>query len=111
MTEKKQYPDFLDKEIEPVAENTAENANIALKKGDSKARLDAIVAEIWERFDIDRDGTLDKQEFKRFALMRLKENNGTFEEARFDKLFDELDFKHTGVLDKDEMYAFIKRVL
>ena len=80
------------------------------------ADIDAVIRkcvdDIWDEYDTDRSGSLDKEETKLFVKNTLSEMNdsGDFSEADFDACFREFDKDNSGSIEKDEMAIFIKKV-
>ena len=69
------------------------------------------VDDIWDEYDKDNSGALDKDETKEFVKNTLSEMgiNGEFE-TDFDACFAEFDKDKSGTIEKDEMAVFIKKV-
>ena len=80
------------------------------------ADIDAVikkcVEDIWQEYDKDNSGSLDKEETKKFVQNTLSEMNdsGEFSESDFDACFKEFDKDNSGTIEKDEMAIFIKKV-
>ena len=76
------------------------------------AVIEKCVNDIWEEYDKDGNGCLDKQETKAFVKNTLSEmnDNASIEEQDFDDTFKEFDKDGSGTIEKDEMAAFIKKV-
>ena len=68
--------------------------------------------EIWDIYDIDHSGTLDKDELGQFVKEYMPEilNNYNFSESAFNRLFEEFDTDNTGRVDKEEMIQFIHKM-
>ena len=71
-----------------------------------------MVNELWEVYDKDGSGALDKTETKKFMVATLKEmsNDGEISDADFDAVFGEFDANGDGTISKTEMGNFIKKV-
>ena len=80
------------------------------------ANLDEVikncVEDIWSLYDVDGNGTLDKDETRQFVKNTLKEMDPTilFDDEDFDQCFKEFDQDGSGTIEKDEMAGFIKNV-
>ena len=80
------------------------------------ANLDEVVKncvdDIWSLYDVDGNGTLDKDETRMFVKQTLKEMDDSVEflEDDFDQCFKEFDKDGSGTIEKDEMAEFIKQV-
>ena len=71
------------------------------------------VDEIWEHYDEDGNGTLDKSECKAFIMSAIEEmgvgpDNEVFNENDFEECFKKVDVDKNGTIDKEEMFKFIK---
>ena len=70
------------------------------------------VDEIWQKYDADGNGYLDKQETKQFVkdtLHDMSDGDG-FNDADFEECFGEFDKDASGTIEKIEMVEFIKKV-
>ena len=80
------------------------------------ADIDAVIAkcvdDIWQQYDVDHSGALDKDETKQFVKKTLNDmdDSGEFSEEDFDACFKEFDKDGSGTIEKDEMAIFIKKV-
>ena len=65
--------------------------------------------DIWDNYDSNHDGVLDKDETKKFVLwtMTLSAVENEFNEDAFEHVFDEMDSNSTGTVDKKKMIKFI----
>ena len=76
-----------------------------------KTKLDALdtyVNEIWDKFDTDCSGKLDRRETLRFINDFLA-SNGKYPATSsiFNKYFDDIDVNGDGTISKSEMASFI----
>ena len=62
---------------------------------------------IWEKYDVDKNGTLDFQEALCF-LRDLIDQNITAE--AFEDIFKEFDTDQSGTIDKNEIAVFINMI-
>ena len=72
-----------------------------------------VVESIWEIYDVDKSGDLDKEETRKFCndTMGEKDESGNtkgISDEDFDEIFEKFDEDGSGTVDKDEMVAFIK---
>ena len=82
------------------------------------ANIDAVIKkcvdDIWNTYDTDGRGTLEKDETREFVKKTLLEMEGKdgsdFSENDFDACFKEFDKDGSGAIDRDEMAQFIKKV-
>ena len=80
------------------------------------ADIDAVirkcVEDIWQEYDTDGSGALDKEETKRFVQNTLQEmsDNGEFLESDFEACFREFDKDGSGTIEMEEMAVFIKKI-
>ena len=71
------------------------------------------VDEIWDVFDDDNSGFLDKDETKRFVESTMKDmNDENYElsDEDFEQTFNYFDVDGDGVIVRSEMIKFIKKV-
>ena len=76
------------------------------------------VEQIWNEYDKDKSGYLDKAECKDFIMSTVDEMEGIpmpsaegdGPEEEFEKCFSEVDRDGNGKISKEEMLGFIKRV-
>ena len=68
--------------------------------------------DVWEEFDIDKNGILDREEAKCFvdkiACVIQKDRAHNYDKSTFDDLFTQFDDDQNGYLTKMEMSQFIK---
>ena len=82
----------------------------------SNAEIDAVIAkcvdEIWNKYDDDGNGFLDKEETKHFVQDTLADmaDGAGFNDEDFDQCFREFDKDMSGTIEKGEMVQFIKQV-
>lgn len=71
-----------------------------------------MVDDIWEQYDDDNSGELDKEETRQFVQDNLEEmaDGAKFNDRDFEQCFLDFDKDGSGTIDKDEMVQFIKRV-
>ena len=75
--------------------------------------ITAIIDIIWEKYDEDDSGQLDKAESKPFIneiFGDLSQDKETADEL-FENIFNEFDDDRSGTIDKDEMLGFVRRML
>ena len=72
------------------------------------------VDDIWNQYDKDGNGHLDKEETRKFVQNTLVEMSGgsgdDFSDEDFEACFKEFDKDESGTIEKDEMAVFIKKV-
>jgi Ca2+-binding EF-hand superfamily protein len=67
----------------------------------------------WDTYDINKDGALDREEFKNFLADSFKGQNIKEEQkkklidTKFDKMFSKFDKDGNGVISRDEMLEFV----
>ena len=73
--------------------------------------LKRCVEDIWDQYDNDGNGVLDKEETKRFVVEQLEEieEGRMFDDDDFDECFRNFDVDGSGTIDKLEMVEFIKK--
>ena len=74
--------------------------------------IQSCVDEIWEEYDTDGNGSLDKDEVRLFIEETLLDLNDqeAIDEEDFEKTFKEFDKDDSGTIDKTEMADFIKKI-
>ena len=78
--------------------------------------LHACIDQLWEKYDDDNSGYLDKDETRVFikesieglAFEEMTEDEKDLSDQAFEACFDKIDTDQNGVIDKDEMMEFIK---
>ena len=73
------------------------------------SEIDAVISkcvdEIWEKYDKDNSGLLDKEETRRFVMDTLSDmaDGASFADSDFDQCFAEFDKDGSGTIEKNEM--------
>ena len=76
--------------------------------------IQAVIDQIWDTYDQDNSGALDKEETKKFVkdtLGNLGGGDGEFSDDAFDEVFGTFDKDNSGTVEKNEMVVFIKQLL
>ena len=75
--------------------------------------IQGVINQIWETYDIDKSGALDKEETKRFVQDTLGNlgSGDEFSQEAFDERFLTFDKDNSGTVDKEEMVTFIKTLM
>ena len=100
---------FCLKQVEALEKNIADKILEAEKK-----RRDFLLADkidqLWETYDNDRSGSLDKDEAREFItdLLNQIDQGDTFNEDFFEIVFNRFDVDQSGTVEKDEMLHLIK---
>ena len=64
---------------------------------------------MWDLYDEDKNGTLDKVEACKFLKVMLKEQSGEEpDQAEVEKYFNMMDLDNSGDIDKEEAQKFLK---
>jgi hypothetical protein len=74
--------------------------------------VQAVIDKIWDTYDVDKSGKLDKEETKKFAQDCM--NNlgpGEFDEEAFEEVFQNFDKNNNGTVERKEMIDFINKLL
>ena len=69
------------------------------------------VEDIFEEYDKDKSGTLDKKECKNLVEKKLIQMHGvedTYNELQFNQIFSAFDMDGSGSIDKAELTYFMK---
>jgi len=72
----------------------------------------------WNEYDTDRNGTLEKAEFRRFLEDTYAEdeekdgeqNGKDIIDTKFDNLFSDFDKDNNGKITREEMFDFLKQL-
>ena len=72
-----------------------------------------VIEQIWSTYDVDGNGTLDKEETKKFVQDTLGNlgSGDEFSDEAFDEVFSTFDKDNSGTVEKPEMVTFIKQLL
>ena len=75
--------------------------------------IQGVIDQIWEKYDADKSGALDKQETKSFVQDTLGNlgSGDDFSDDAFDEVFKTFDKDNSGTIEKGEMVVFIKQLL
>ena len=79
------------------------------------------IDQIWEQYDEDNSGYLDREETRRFIISTIGEmdeadddnddnRDDGFTEEDFEQCFRKVDVDNSGAISKDEMLTFIKLI-
>ena len=70
------------------------------------------VDEIWAEWDKDRSDTLDKAEMRGFVQQTLTRSgiNKEVTDEEFNQIFAQFDVDGSGMIERDEMAVFVKRM-
>lgn len=68
--------------------------------------------ELWQKYDADGSGTLEKPEARRFINDTMKNlgSNDSFTEETYDEVFAEFDEDKTGKISKQNMISFMRKI-
>jgi len=75
--------------------------------------IQGVIDQIWETYDVDKSGALDKEETKKFVQDTLGNlgSGDEFSDEAFDEVFSTFDKDNSGTVEKNEMVVFIKQLL
>ena len=75
-----------------------------------KKAIEGVIDKIWDQYDADNSGQLEKDEIKMFLIYSLKElrSGSDFSQEAFDEVFSKLDKDESGIIEKKEMIDFLK---
>ena len=75
--------------------------------------IQGVIDQIWETYDADKSGALDKEETKKFVQDTLGNlgSGDEFSDEAFDEVFSTFDKDNSGTVEKNEMVVFIKQLL
>lgn len=103
---------FFPKQVTRLEKKMADRAEKTRLKNIEKKIRDKI-EEIWEQYDRDRSGSLDKEESRDFIrdLLDSMDLYGGYTDRYFDEIFQEFDADESGTVEKNEMLLLIKKIL
>ena len=75
--------------------------------------IQGVIDQIWDTYDVDKSGALDKQETKKFVQDTLGNlgSGDEFSDEAFDEVFATFDKDGSGTVEKSEMVVFVKQLL
>ena len=75
--------------------------------------IEGVIDQIWETYDVDKSGALDKEETKKFVQDTLGNlgSGDEFSDGAFEEVFKTFDKGNSGTVEKGEMVTFIKQLL
>ena len=75
--------------------------------------IQGVIDQIWDTYDADKSGALDKEETKKFVQDTLGNlgSGDEFSQEAFDEVFSTFDKDNSGTVEKNEMVVFIKQLL
>merc|ERR1719401_2880709 len=75
--------------------------------------IQGVIDQIWDTYDVDKSGELDKEETKKFVQDTLGNlgSGDEFSQEAFDEVFQTFDKDNSGTVEKAEMVVFIKQLL
>ena len=87
-------------------------SNEEIKESDLNAIINKNVEDIWDQYDKDGNGYLDKNEAKLLVLdsLKLMGESTQIDQKEFDEVFKMFDKDGNGTIDKGEMASFIRKV-
>ena len=87
------------------------------KANDNKEKEEQAIQDvidlIWDTYDVDKSGALDKEKTKKFVQNTLGHlgSGDEFSQEAFDEVFGTFDKDNSGTVEKAEMVVFIKQLL
>ena len=75
--------------------------------------IQGVIDQIWDTYDVDKSGALDKEETKKFVQDTLGNlgSGDEFSDEAFNEVFATFDKDNSGTVEKGEMVTFIKQLL
>ena len=96
---------------DPVASDS-EDGGDEEEEADADAAIQGVIDKLWNTYDADGSGALDKQESRQFVEDTLGNlGSDKFDGAAFDELFMTFDKDASGTVEKSEMFVFIKQLM
>jgi hypothetical protein len=80
--------------------------------GTDKDNINQWVEDIWETYDLNDDGNLDKREIKKFIDQTLAKINVhyPYDEFDLDDFFRDVDLTHSGMISRPELRNFFRKL-
>ena len=75
--------------------------------------INKIVDGIWDKYDNDKSGFLEKEEMRPFYIENVKDEQletSTFSEANFEAFFIDFDKDCNGLITKAQMYVWVMKM-
>ena len=74
--------------------------------------IQGVIDQIWDTYDVDKSGALDKAETKKFVQDTLGNlgSGDEFSDEAFDEVFATFDKDGSGQVEKTEMIGFIEKM-
>lgn len=75
--------------------------------------INAVIDQIWDTYDVDKNNKLEKEETRKFVFATLSNlgKSTTPSEKAFDKMFADFDEDKSGAIEKNEMGNFLRNVM
>lgn len=115
--EVKSFDTVFNKSIVPEQAKAIEEAEEAMQWSSNTRKngeaIQGVIDQIWDTYDVDESGSLDKEETRRFVQDTLGKlgSDDEFSEEAFDQVFLTFDTDESGFVEKDEMVFFIMQLL
>lgn len=74
------------------------------------ADIDRKLDEVYRRYDANGDGSLNRDETKRFLTELTHGKNQTISESEIDNFIKQVDSNHDGKIQKQEIFDLYKRM-
>merc|ERR1711943_175808 len=86
---------------------------IQLTMSAEEQAIQGVIDQIWDTYDVDKSGALDKAETKKFVQDTLGNlgSGDEFSDEAFDEVFATFDKDGSGTVEKSEMVVFVKQLL
>ena len=63
---------------------------------------------IFKEYDLDKSGSIDRKEFKKFVKKEFEERGQKFDEKEMKMMFDGFDFDEDGKITKENILSMLK---
>ena len=85
---------------------------------ETEANINKVVEEVWQKYDVDGNGVLDILESKKFINEVILQQEGgqemidtIIDESVYKMTMAKIDSNQNGVIEKEELKAFIKGLI
>ena len=101
------YDSDTDKSVETQSICAFKDAKYA---STTEEMIKLLVDKLWDQYDVDLNGELDKDEVKELTKDVMTTVGGQFNKEDFDRTFLEMDNDGNGVIEKEEMVQFLQNL-
>ena len=102
------------KTVAPKTKASPKKLEVSQEEDAIDEAMTTYIQNIWEMYDADGNGVLDKDESKQFVQEMMSDlvsaDHEEIDDASFEQIFAMLDTDGSGTIDKQEMFNYLKTV-